>query len=71
MKTYKNFAGTKEEYIAHLIERVSFWAKAFAEETDHRVAMCAALEDAEQALVNEGYDWDEIKAIEIAAMKAA
>lgn len=68
MKTYKNFAGTREEYISHLIERISFWARAFAEEQNHRTAMCWALENAEQALAAEGYDWDEIEAIEISAM---
>lgn len=31
--TYKNFYGTKAEYIEICIANVKFWAKAFAEET--------------------------------------
>lgn len=68
---YKNFYGTKEEYIEHLKERLQFWAKAFATETNHRAAMGTALEDTEQALNREGFDWDEIEALEIEAMTVA
>lgn len=68
MKNYKNTYGTREQYIAYLIERVQFWAKAFAEEVNHRPAMLMALNNAEEMLANEGYDWDVIEAIEVAAM---
>ena len=65
MAKYKNFYGTKEEYIQLCIANVKFWAKAIAE--DFRPAFVDALENAEQTLANEGFDWDEIEAIEIAA----
>ena len=69
--TYKNFHGTKAEYIAYLIERVQFWAKAFAEGGKHRDEWFMMLNQAEEHLAAEGYEWDEIEAIEIAAMQAA
>ena len=65
MTTYKNFYGTKEEYINFLIERVKFWSKAISE--DFRPAFVMALNNAEEALNNEGYDWETIEAIEISA----
>ena len=68
MTTYKGFYGTKEEYIAHLTERIQFWAKAFVEETNHRIAMSKALKDAENALAAEGIDWEQIEEIETNAM---
>lgn len=68
MKKYKNFYGTREQYIAYMIDQVRFWAKAFADEMNHREAMLMALNNAEEMLANEGYDWDAIEAIEVAAM---
>ncbi len=66
MTTYKNFYGTKEQYINNCIQSVKFWAKAVAE--DFKPAFVEALDNAEQMLANEGFDWDEIEAIEIQAM---
>lgn len=65
MKTYKGFYGTKEQYINWCIENVKFWSKAISE--DFRMAFVEELDNAEQMLANEGFDWDEIEKIEIAA----
>lgn len=64
--TYKNFYGTKAEYIEICIANVKFWAKAFAEETrtDLRKTWCKSLNEAEEALAAEGWDWDDIEALE-------
>ena len=63
MKTYKNFYGTKEQYINKLIQDVKFWSKAIAE--DFKPAFVEALDRAEEMLANEGFDWEEIEQIEI------
>ena len=65
MEKYKGFYGTKEEYIQLCIADVEFWAKAIAE--DFRPAFVYALESAEHELANEGFEWDEIEAIEFAS----
>jgi hypothetical protein len=65
MTTYKNFHGTKEQYIEKLIQDVKFWSKALAE--DFKPAFVEALEKAEQMLNNEGYDWETIEQLEIAS----
>lgn len=67
MTTYKNFHGTKEEYINNLIENIKHWAKVFANNPAHRVEWCWKLDELEQALAAEGWEWDEIEALEIAA----
>ena len=70
MTAYKNFCGTREEYVNHLKERLTFWAKKFSEEsrTDLRYEIANRMENAAQQLSAEGMNWDEIEAIETAAM---
>ena len=71
MTTYKNFYGTREEYIEFLKERLAFWSKAFAGETNTelRAEWIIPLEEVAQHLADEGIDWSEIEKIENNAMK--
>lgn len=73
MKTYKNFYGSKEEYINFCRERVTFWAKAFAKETDakRRNTWALELDEAERTLAAEGIDWEEIEQLESEMYKTA
>lgn len=73
MKTYKNFYGSKDEYVAFCKNQVAFWAKAFCETADVKLRTEYALEldAAEQALVSEGIEWDEIEKLENEAYKIA
>lgn len=73
MKTYKNFYGSRDEYIAFCKNQVIFWAKAFYETTDEKLRTEWALEldAAEQALASEGIDWDEIEKLENEAYQTA
>lgn len=73
MKTYKNFYGSRDEYIAFCKNQVTFWAKAFCETTDEKLRNEWALEldVAEQALASEGIEWDEIEKLENEAYQTA
>lgn len=66
MTKYKNFYGTKEEYIENCIATVEFWAKVIIEarRTELKQSFIWALNNAEEALANEGWDWDDIEALE-------
>ena len=66
MTTYKNFYGTKEQYIEKLIQDIKFWSKAVAE--DFKPAFVEALDNAQQMLVNEGFAWEDVEAISITSM---
>lgn len=73
MKTYKNFYGSRDEYIEFCKNQVTFWAKAFCETTDakFRTEWAMELDAAEQALASEGIEWDEIEKLENEAYKIA
>lgn len=68
MTNYKNFQGTKEEYIALCKHNLVMWTKAFAE--SHKPAFAEALDNAEQALVNEGFTWEQVEELEIATLQS-
>jgi hypothetical protein len=66
---YKNFYGTKEEYIKLCIQNVKHWSKTLVE--DFKPAFVDALNQAEEILIKEGFSWEEVEKIEIEAMKNA
>ena len=73
MKTYKNFYGSRDEYIEFCKNQVTFWAKAFCKTTDAklRTELALELDAAEQALASEGIDWGEIEKLENESYKIA
>lgn len=66
----KSYNATKVDRIEYLIDRVRYWAKAFAEAStpELKIAWAWQLDDVEHCLAAEGFGWDEIEAIECGAV---
>jgi hypothetical protein len=68
MANYKNSFTTKENYIKMLLDNYKLWIKHFAE-GGNRAAYDWKIEDTAKALIQEGFDWEYLEALEIEVLK--